>query len=374
MRVLIFRGTWSPNIGNAFVNFGLEAIIRKVIPNAEILYSGDPTNNWYFYASQNDYQYSKNSFNVSAFMDVDLIVWGGMILTEECFLAAGEVFRNLSENNIPILFIGAGADKYDEEEAVKIDEYMASLKRVEVITRDDDTYNLIYGKKGVNNRLYRGIDCAFFLPDYYEAPKLNLPRFDVESFDYIDTPMNINHLSKMVIKTHHDCWGKLPLNFVNEPNTVVSDMPYDYLTLYANADTTYTERVHACIATLSYGNKAQLYSDTHRASLFSRMSNENNLLEKMKNEPVKLDMNMYQKRKDDMIKTVRYALEELLNKEDLYETENIKMLKENKYDEFIKTNDENIDKLQTELNSIYNSRLWKFGTKYRKIKNKILKK
>ena len=53
--------------------------------------------------------------------------------------------------------------------------------------------------------------------------------------------------------------------------TLISDIPEDYLNLYANAYATYSDRVHACIATLAFGNYARLYSQTPRAYLFERL-------------------------------------------------------------------------------------------------------
>ena len=49
---------------------------------------------------------------------------------------------------------------------------------------------------------------------------------------------------------------------------IVSDNPMDYLLLYRNASEVYSDRVHACIPTLAFGNKARLFSNSPRIALF----------------------------------------------------------------------------------------------------------
>ena len=79
---------------------------------------------------------------------------------------------------------------------------------------------------------------------------------------------------KNPLRTHHDLWGPLPKRYINAANTVVSDVPEDYLSIYSNADTTYSDRVHACVATLAYGNSAQFFGKTQRAKLFTEVGIE----------------------------------------------------------------------------------------------------
>ena len=50
-----------------------------------------------------------------------------------------------------------------------------------------------------------------------------------------------------------------------------SDQPLDYLYLYRNAEAVYSDRVHACIPTLSFGNQCQLFSDSPRIALFENV-------------------------------------------------------------------------------------------------------
>jgi len=50
----------------------------------------------------------------------------------------------------------------------------------------------------------------------------------------------------------------------------VSDFPDDYFHLYANGSAVYSNMIHPCIATLSLGNYARIYSTDPRVSLLDR--------------------------------------------------------------------------------------------------------
>lgn len=300
MRILVLNGCWSPNIGNAFVNIGIEMIVRKVFKDCEIIYSADVANKWFFGVPTNSDQYKNNSFNITKYMDIDLVVWGGMILTRYNFELAENIFMQFSKKEIPILFIGAGADEYTKEEADYVADILKHIDYVGIITRDDKTYDLFSKYDFLKWKIAKGIDAAFFVSEY-NVPELNIEPYDVECFDRINAPY-IEHENKKVIKTHHDCFGKLPIRYINEPNTLVSELPYDYLTLYKNVNITYTERVHACIATLAFGNKAKLFSNTVRATLFDKVIENGE--QKIKNGVVCVDRTKLDSEKRKMLENV----------------------------------------------------------------------
>lgn len=301
MKILILNGCWSPNIGNAFVNLGTKQIIRRAFEKCEIIYSADVANKWFFGLCGEGEQYSNNSFNISKYMDVDLVVWGGMILTEYNFKLAQSIFLEFSSREIPILFLGAGADEYSNAEAEYVANCLQKLKYVGIITRDTNTYEMFSKYKWLKPKIKQGIDSAFFV-DGCDIPQLNIEKYDVECFDRIVSPY-IDHKGKKIIYTHHDCFGKLPTRYINQKDTVISELPYDYLTIYKNVDVTYAERVHACIATLAFGNKAMLYSQTIRAKLFDRVLD--NGTAKIQQEPVSVDKNKLNTEKEYMIKNVK---------------------------------------------------------------------
>ena len=81
---------------------------------------------------------------------------------------------------------------------------------------------------------------------------------------------------------------------------IISDYPIDYLTVYKNVHTTYSDRVHACIPTLSFGNYAQLFSRSPRLALF-----ENVGLNEIVKRPVKISgLDEYQEKQVEFLKKV----------------------------------------------------------------------
>ena len=83
-----------------------------------------------------------------------------------------------------------------------------------------------------------------------------------------------------MIRTHHSFWFnfhmadfyRMKREYYERENVMISEIPEDYLNLYANTKVTYSDRVHACIATLSYGNSARLISNSPRSQLFDRVA------------------------------------------------------------------------------------------------------
>lgn len=205
MKILIYNGCWSPNIGNAFVNLGIERIIRRAFPDATIYFSEDVSSRWLFYSYTADGAYKNNSFNISNYLDVDLVVWGGMILTREFVDSAGDILLHFSKNKVPVMLLGAGADRYDDEETDYVAKYLEKFELLSIITRDDDTYNMFSKYSFLEWKLAKGIDAAFFLSEL-DVPELQGLCYDVECFDRIITPY-IDHKGTQVIYTHHNFDG-----------------------------------------------------------------------------------------------------------------------------------------------------------------------
>jgi hypothetical protein len=314
MKVALYIGSWPQNIGNAFFDLGLESIMKLAFPSATVFYTGGAVH-WMFNHSQeaqkksffksNNKNYLKNSIEIAQFADVDLVVVPGMCIANEFVNNNGRTFLELAKRKIPVLFVGAGALKYTEREADYYVEFLNKFYRYGIITRDGDTFDIL-SRRGAKN-IEKGIDCAFFLPDRYTPPNLSIPKFNIENFDAYEESVSIDHKGCLVLRTHHDCWGPLPKKYINKENTLISDVPFDYLTLYAKVNETYSDRVHACIATLAYGNKAKLFSKTPRASLFREMG-----AEKIKQELVSIDLDLLNKLKDRQINIVRKMTNELV--------------------------------------------------------------
>ena len=319
LRIGMYAGSWPQNIGNAFFDFGAEAIIRKAFPQAEIFRTGGAVH-WMFNNSKkaklgiagrvlrkltpNHHSRNGNSIEIGQFAEIDLLVFPGMSMCEEFAFHNGPTFLEASSNGVAVLGLGAGGSLYTSRDTEMFADFFNRLENAAVITRDEDTFRLFDGK--ITN-LYSGIDCAFFLPDYFKAPLLRTKEYDVLTFDSSSIPNELQNRNKQTYFTHHDMWGPLSSRYTSKFGTLVSDVPEDYLTLYANCDVTYSDRVHACIASLAYGNSARLYSDTPRKALFTKVG-----IQSITNEVVRLDSNLINTLKDQQIEMTRTAVTGLL--------------------------------------------------------------
>lgn len=320
IKIGTYIGSWPQNIGNAFFDLGARAILQQAFPDATFYPMGGAVH-WMFNASEKylrgrmrnkvDEVFrvksggSNNSIEIGEFADVDVLVFAGMSMCREFVENNGKTLEAASKRGVAILGLGSGGALYDEDEAKVFSDFVASLGRAAIITRDDDSYDLFDGR--IKN-IWSGIDCAFFLPDYYSPPLLDLSSYDVENFDYQDVQPDIDHEGRKIIYTHHDLWGPLSKKYISKPDTLVSDVPEDYLTLYSQVNTTYADRVHACVASLAYGNSARLYSSTPRKALFNKLGVPN-----ITHEVSKLDMSLLEDLKAQQVKQTRTYINELLS-------------------------------------------------------------
>ena len=71
-----------------------------------------------------------------------------------------------------------------------------------------------------------------------------------------------------------------------------------------NTKETHTDRVHACIPTLSLGNYAQLYSDSPRIALFENAGLD---IDELKSKPTKIDqekLNLLQNKQIEFLRSI----------------------------------------------------------------------
>ena len=74
-----------------------------------------------------------------------------------------------------------------------------------------------------------------------------------------------------IIRTVHSVMPETMKGIREGDNYFVSDIPYDYLNLYANAVAVITNRVHAAVASVSYGTPVYLNNKTPRGSILERI-------------------------------------------------------------------------------------------------------
>jgi hypothetical protein len=112
-----------------------------------------------------------------------------------------------------------------------------------------------------------GMDCAFFANAFFSPLKLDLAPYVAANFDMGEEPTFVETLGN-VVRTNHHAVGPVHESIFSRRNLMISDVPTDYLTVYANAKEVHSDRVHACVVSLAYGTPVQLYFNTPRSGLF----------------------------------------------------------------------------------------------------------
>jgi hypothetical protein len=295
--IMFYGGGWPTNIGNAVIGLGAIALLQAAAPNARVInISGMPR--WLF-----GKEHAHKALDVAGVCRCDLAVFAGMSHCEEFVRVNGPTILKLRERGVPVLLLGTGARLYTPAEKKMYAAFLKQVQPVAVIARDRETYEAY---ADVIERTVAGIDCGFFVSLAYEPVGVDLPPFVVANFD-ADAMPAIDAGGRDIIYTHHDCWGPIIEERKAKPNTLISDLPYDYLTLYANAECVYSDRVHACVAALSYGRKAQLFHSTPRGGLFAAMG-----VGDIREKPVQLDPELFQAKRSEQIQVTAAIIREAL--------------------------------------------------------------
>ncbi len=331
-RVALVSGFWGQNIGNAFFNVGGIWILEQLLPDLGIAFIQDQPGYRTFHDQskgnpENDFVFLKE-------LDIDYIVLQGPLLTNNYGKLWEETFRALTQRGTQIILMGAAFFKYTDEEKTAAKAFVERYPPVLISTRDPRTYEVV---KDWGIPAYNGLDSAFFAPKVYaplSAAKhdfitFNFDRFpeptitvhprgsapigaNFEEFDHAwflktasvqqwwsmkgKAMAYVGHLldrrklpeeilGLRIVRPEHRSNPHMTYKVYQHKNAVASDEPYTYFTLYANTRLTLADRVHACVATLAYGNPAMLFTPSPRSALFERVG-----LPEIRNRPCRLDM------------------------------------------------------------------------------------
>lgn len=309
MEILHCGGGWPTNIGNAFIDFGLRYLIKETMPKSKVYFASNATN-WIYHKYGNSKK-KLDFVNVADAITADFYVFGGSMLSIGWFKEHLKLFYNLEKKRSKIIMCGVGGgDTYHDNEINEVRKYLKRLNLFIFISRDRKAFENYHDLAEYS---YDGIDCAFFLKDAFTPVKLDLPEYVVFNFDKMVEP-NMN-IKEEIIRVHHTPWWFSSNTFfskydiqrslwnlvhhqtkIAKKNDMLSDLPDDYLNLYANCKATYSDRIHACVATLAFDNYARLYGKSTRSLLFDRIG-----LSSIRDNIVSLDRKKIEKEKKKQI-------------------------------------------------------------------------
>lgn len=213
----------------------------------------------------------------ASMFDVDFLVIPGCVLTIHFLKIYYDFLKNKTQKGCKIIFIGASGNYYTNDEISYVKKCLSELKPYAIMTRDSVAYEL-YSEYTDNP--YNGIDNAFFV-NCLEIPSLksssspySVVNLELDNNKGIKKKLELELLNNgyNVIYSDHCPYPYTKVSkMVKQNNTVISDYPLDYLTLYRNAEAVYTDRVHACITSLSFGTPVTLFSSSPRKALFENV-------------------------------------------------------------------------------------------------------
>lgn len=314
-KIAFVGGFWSTNIGNAFYNIGTKYLLKNCFPNDDLYFISDQQN----YFGHNIY-FKKKYFDINSYWDVDYIVLNGPMLNEPSIRYWKSTLKNIKKET-KVILLSCGSMRYNEKEYEVVRRFLKKINLFILSTRDTYTYEKYHDLAEYS---YDGICSAFFLPEaqktldlgrygkfvvlnfdkknepkinYYEDKKdLKIKRgtkiFEllgkkwVITKNYMPIHRTLNIGEYKIIRTCHKCNPFPKKSLYTKKGIFISDIPYSYLNIYANADVVFSDRVHACVVSLAYGKHAMLFSNSPRACLFDKFN-----INDLKKKPVKIDLN-----------------------------------------------------------------------------------
>ncbi len=349
-KVAFIGGYWAPNIGNAFFNLGAEYVLKQVFGEENVTMVFDQP----AYITQWNTNKGNPPWAIDywAHLNVDYVVLLGPVITRAFLNIWKSTLDRLKERGIGYMILSAGMMKYDDEVIKNVKDYFKVNPPYVMTTRDRDTYDMF---KDCIERIYDGVCFAFFMPDVYKPVSTDLKPVMAVNFDKIDEPyIYIDEPDKKtdisfdfegqkigmkfgglfsrlglktdrftdalvyamsplprgkraekigkynVIRTDHRFAPMFMRKVYRYNNSFCADIPHTYANIYAEAELTLSDRVHACAITLAYGNAAYLFAKTGRSALLKRVGAEG-----IEERPVKIDMQYLTDEKTKLIEWLK---------------------------------------------------------------------
>lgn len=279
-------GNTMDNLGNGFLDIGAWYQLKTVCPDAEIISISNtfPSKRYLFGNPTGMLLPGRNkpgAFDLRMCFNADYVVFTAACLADYWFKMNAELIDWIIRTQIKVIILGAsGSDSgtfdYDNSEQKRIRDVVNKMNFFLMTSRDQATFD---NYADLAQHAHNGVDCAMFLNDAFVPSTMNIGDFDVFTFDAMPEP-NISTDKRILRLCHKVSWIDSFCRMIRHPKKVLSlaskmdwasEFPEDYLQIYASCDTVYTDRVHACVAALIFGNKAMYFGKSPRYGLLPRV-------------------------------------------------------------------------------------------------------
>lgn len=277
-KVLYFNNCWFTNVGEAFIDIGGMELTRRILgQDIEMACISDMSAYYVDNAPSviSDFKAllrclgggssfkERNTFKIENYINADYIILPGQVGTRSFLESpARRTVDKMKGKGCKTIFIGLGSGEYNEDEATVYKKWLDDIKPSMIISRDDETYETY---KDIAPCI-KGIDCAFWCVDKFDPRGIACDDYEVITFNRIPEPKELKKHVENVVRPWHMQYSYRRKKY--NDNILISDTPYDYLTVYANAQRVYTDLVHASIVSLMYGVPVKYYYVDKRSKAF----------------------------------------------------------------------------------------------------------
>ncbi|NIZ10955.1 polysaccharide pyruvyl transferase family protein [Pseudooceanicola sp. HF7] len=349
-RVALVGGQWAQNVGNAFFNLGGEYVLKRVFGEDAVGFFQDQPN---YRTLHNKFKGNPETYvDFAQYLDIDYLVVQGPVLGGWIRESWEKAFRALRDNGVKVIFLSSAFFKFTDKEIAAVKSFLEEYPPYLISTRDDRTYGIIKDwLPGVPK--YDGIDSGYFLNrcvnpfkvregfryitsnfDRYPEPELfssdpgdkyNSRQVEIEGKTYfVSVPKFLDKYAhkgkikgyladyfdkrklpetfdgRLIVRPEHRFFPHITHKIYRQSNATASDEPWTYINIYANADFTLSDRVHACVATLAFGSPAMLFTPSPRSALFGRVG-----AGEIRNKLVTLDLGMLHEEQEKEIEWLK---------------------------------------------------------------------
>lgn len=210
----------------------------------------------------------------------DYVVISGAILGIGEVKLLSNLLIKLKDRGSKIIFYGVGGYEYTEKEVETVYNFLERVKPYAFISRDRTAFKIY---NGVAEYSYDGICPAFFVNKLEILNKFSLKNQNYYTFVF-DNPKNIYKTEEIIRKYNLNPSTVIELSHSPIPQfslaskyrkKFVSDSVLDYLILYKYTSGTFTDRIHAAVATLAFGRPCRLYTESKRVGVLKRVGADN---------------------------------------------------------------------------------------------------
>lgn len=310
-RIGVLTGNWSTNIGNAFFQEGAKYVLQKCRPNWDVRAVADVAG--YIFPKK---AAPANGYEPVLNQQLDYVAVLGPFIRPEFSVVLLPTLKKLAKLGVRFIGLGVGMMDYTPEGSADCIAKLADLPFDFITTRDEPTFNAL---SGLGIPVFDGIDLGFFLADFTPPTELRDADYMVMNFDVTPEPIfvesspqpdtveiNGRHFAMKfrkwrtlksfgsvayslfdriflpqsqitelagwrVIRTDHRLNPIIERKVYCSPNTFSHDIWEPYASIYSGSKLTLTNRVHAAVATLAYGNPARLFVKSRRKTLLDRV-------------------------------------------------------------------------------------------------------